>query len=466
MRRVNQTNHVIHILCFRLTQLTVDSPIPLIQSIRPTNTTKTTNAMARRASSTAKIATNTTTTTTNIPDRTLIIDPGAYTLKAGFASTLNPDVSQTCKVIPNCVAKSARDNKTYIGSQLETCLDFGEMQFKRPVQKGYIVNWQTQAAIWDKEFLDAKSPLACDPHDTNLVLTEPASSPQALQSNTDQIIFEEFEFASAYRTLGPVLNAYTDTASLFGDSPPPTSSTHPLQPAECLLLIDSGHSHTTITPLLRGQPLHSATRRITLGGKHLSNYLSELISLRHFSLIDEPHIVSQMKEDVCFVSSNFARDLEHTWKGGVGDQGRPDLDHSIVVDYVLPDYERYTRGFMRPHNKPTHQPSSALLDPSLPKEESFPLANERFVVPELLFSPSDVGYPESGIPGTAMQCVAGMTPALQQGFLGNVVLVGGNVLMPGLLERVQSRLDMLAGDDVVVRVRRAGELVFPFLFFS
>lgn len=42
----------------------------------------------------------------------------------------------------------------------------------------------------------------CDPHETNLVLTEAPNCPQALQTNCDQIIFEEFEFASYCRHLG------------------------------------------------------------------------------------------------------------------------------------------------------------------------------------------------------------------------------------------------------------------------
>lgn len=43
----------------------------------------------------------------------------------------------------------------------------------------------------------------CDPHETNLVLTEAPNTPVALQSNCDQIVFEEFEFESYSRCLGP-----------------------------------------------------------------------------------------------------------------------------------------------------------------------------------------------------------------------------------------------------------------------
>lgn len=419
--------------------------------------------MSRRAS-TAK-ANPSTETPSTLPDRTLVVDVGAYTLKAGFASSSNPSLQKDCHIIPNCLAKSNRDNKTYIGSQLESCIDFGEMQFKRPVQKGYIVNWPAEAAIWDNEFLNPKAALFCDPHETNLVLTEPSNSLNALQANIDQIVFEEFEFASLYRTTGPPLNAYNDVATIYGDSAKQDTNASSLQPAECLLLIDSGHSHTTITPLLHGRPINPAIRRITLGAKHLSNYLAELISLRHFSLIDEPHIVDQIREDCCFVSDNFARDLEATWKGGLRDEGTRERDYSILVDYVLPDYERLHRGFMRPHDA-SHAAKMARLglvnqdvemSATTSKEESFPLGNERFVVPELLFNPSDIGMRESGIPETVMQALQAVPMVFWQPLLANVLVVGGNSLIKGFVERVEAELAMLAPAEMVVRVRRPEE---------
>lgn len=42
----------------------------------------------------------------------------------------------------------------------------------------------------------------CDPHNTNLLLTEAPNAPVALQSNCDQIVFEEYEFAAYYRCIG------------------------------------------------------------------------------------------------------------------------------------------------------------------------------------------------------------------------------------------------------------------------
>lgn len=132
------------------------------------------------------------------PSRTLVLDNGANTIKAGFVTA---DKTDQPRVIPNCIARD-RHKKIYVGSELEKCKDFGEIAFRRPVEKGFIVNWEAQREIWDREFLDEKAPQRCEPSETRLVLTEQPNSLPALQSHCDQMVFEEFGFASYYRGPG------------------------------------------------------------------------------------------------------------------------------------------------------------------------------------------------------------------------------------------------------------------------
>jgi actin-related protein 6 len=132
------------------------------------------------------------------PHRTLVVDNGAYTIKAGFSSSSSTDAPH---VIPNCMARD-RDRKVYIGSQLGKCKDFGDITFRRPVEKGYLVNWEAEKEIWEHEFFDAKALLHCDPSETGLLLSEAPNALLALQSNCDQVVFEEFQFASYYRCIG------------------------------------------------------------------------------------------------------------------------------------------------------------------------------------------------------------------------------------------------------------------------
>jgi actin-related protein 6 len=70
------------------------------------------------------------------------------------------------------------------------------------VEKGYVVNWEGERAIWDFEFGEKGRLSGLVPGDVNLVLTEAPNAPHRLQEMTDQIVFEEFGFASAYRSIG------------------------------------------------------------------------------------------------------------------------------------------------------------------------------------------------------------------------------------------------------------------------
>lgn len=92
-----------------------------------------------------------------LPEKTLVIDNGAFTIKAGFAQP-SPDPAKDCRVIPNCIARG-RDKRIWVGVQLDHCKDFGEMAFRRPVEKGYLVNWEAEKEIWENSFFDKDAKL-------------------------------------------------------------------------------------------------------------------------------------------------------------------------------------------------------------------------------------------------------------------------------------------------------------------
>lgn len=93
--------------------------------------------------------------TAAVRSHTLVIDNGAYTLKAGLVASAASNPSyDNCSLIPNCIARSSRDKRTYVASELAECKDFGELAFRRPVEKGFIVNWEAQKAIWEHEFMN------------------------------------------------------------------------------------------------------------------------------------------------------------------------------------------------------------------------------------------------------------------------------------------------------------------------
>lgn len=247
-----------------------------------------TNNISNMAKS--KQATTSTASSSRLGKTTLIFDHGAHSIKAGFSTPGSDPKLEDCHPVANCIARSQRDKLTYIGQELDDCGDFGELQIRRPVEKGYVVSWETEKTVWERTILDKRSNFHCDPHETNLIYTEAPNAPGVLQRNADEIIFEEFEFHSMYRTISPALNAYAPSPF------PDTATSAPGVPLECLMVVDSGHSHTTITPLYHGRPLQSAIRRLDIGGKTLTNHLRSLLS-RTMDMHREEWISQEIKED-------------------------------------------------------------------------------------------------------------------------------------------------------------------------
>lgn len=148
----------------------------------------------------------------SLPEKTFIIDNGGYTMKAGYApeppsSEDEENILSACGTIPNTVAK-ARSSRIYIGSQVNAPgTDWNELMFRRPVEKGYIVNWEAQKEIWEHSFFDEKTVRSkemriASPEETTLVLTESPNALPVLQKNADEMVMEEWGFGGYVRCVG------------------------------------------------------------------------------------------------------------------------------------------------------------------------------------------------------------------------------------------------------------------------
>lgn len=78
--------------------------------------------------------------------------------------------------------------------------------------------------------------------------------------------------------------------------------------------------------------------------------------------------------------------------------------------------------------------------------------NERFLVPELLFSPSDIGLNQAGLAETIAVSIASVPEQLQGLLWSNIVLTGGSAQFPGLLPRLERELRPLAPSEYEVHV--------------
>ena len=101
------------------------------------------------------------------------------------------------------------------------------------------------------------------------------------------------------------------------------------------------------------------------------------------------------KEDSCFVSLDYKKDMNQSnAEAKINPRRHPDFQYQISRDYVLPDFTSIRRGYLKPADQTGKKPK----EDDCTVEQTIRLNNERFAVPELLFSPSDVGISQTGIP--------------------------------------------------------------------
>lgn len=345
------------------------------------------------------------------------LDNGASAAKIAFNTADGP------RIIPNCIFKAKSERrKLFIGDQLEECKDYSGLFYVMPFQKGFLVNWDVEKQIWD--YLFGKEVMKVDFPETTILVTEPHFNFSSIKEAMDEILFEEYNFKAICRSTAAQLSAYKSQND--------ESKKHLM----CLVL-DSGYSFTHVVPIFNGKVLKKGVKRISVGGKLLTNHLKEIISYRQLHVLDETYVMNQVKEDTCYVSDNFYRDMQFARLKGAR--------NTVLRDYVLPDYTHIKRGYVK-------SATEMLLGPKKENEQVLRMNNERFAVPEILFHPSDIGIQEMGIPEAITHAIEQLPLEMQPHCYMNILLTGGNSLFPGMKERVFSEVRALAPFDVDVAV--------------
>jgi actin-related protein 6 len=344
---------------------------------------------------------------------TLIVDNGGDTCKIGCAG-------QVVQVVSNCVVKLKRERHLYVADQIDKLLDFSSLFYERPFEKGYIVNWDVQHMVWDRLFKSGGILGTFSSESSSLLLTEPLFNPSSLQTTMDETVFEQYAFQSYHRSTCPPL-------ALRGCQ----SEKSPRLGRSCALVVDCGHSFTHIVPLYDGTPMNYAIKRVNVGGKLLTNYLKEIISYRAWNMMEETHLMEDIKKRLCFVSLDFQADMQE-YKQKI----RP------VREYVLPNGSTRLTGCVK---------SNADLEPD---DQTLKMGNESICVPEVLFNPRDIGIDQVGIPEAIMQAVSETAPGLHGLFYANIVLVGGSTLLPNFKLRLTEELRKLVPAEFAVVVEQ------------
>ncbi|EFC40097.1 actin-related protein ARP6 [Naegleria gruberi] len=364
--------------------------------------------------------------------KTLIADCGGSSIKIGYGATSESEVLEHCRldknplIIPNYIAKhrstSGAPGSVFIGDELENdCECFASLLFRRPIEKGYIVDCETQSIIMD-HILKNHFP-TLQTNETRLFLPHQPFTPKTLQRDICQLVFEYYGFkeyssiSSQYLSFFGYLNEIRDEKTPLNSQ----TSNNSIVQSKSALVIDSGFSFSHIYPIVNSLPVKQAIKRIDIGGKLLTNYFKEVVSGRHYDMMDETYLMNIVKERLCLVSNNFEEDLNLCSY----------IDSPFLVDYVLPDYKNSKTGYVLKTDRPSNEDLQILT-----------LNQERMAIPEILFRPSDIGINQAGVSETAARTIlTEFKSSVEQSILfDTILLTGGSTKFKNFKSRLQNDL--------------------------
>ncbi|XP_010881104.3 uncharacterized protein LOC105017854 [Esox lucius] len=321
----------------------------------------------------------------------IVLDTGSGLMKAGFANQELPNT-----IFPNIIGLPKYEEIMNGKLERETYIGHeaqhmrGVLTLKYPMQNGIIRNWDEMEKIWHHTFQQ----LHVDPEDHPVLLTEAAMNPHENRQRMVELMFECFHVPLTYVAMQAVLALYAAGRTTG-------------------VVFDSGDGVSHSVPVFEGYCLPHAVQRFTLAGHDVTVQLKKLLQEQGVCMRTsaEMEIVREMKEKCCRVSQGYESEL------ACGSSA------SSETHYTMPD------------------------------GQVIRLGTEKFRAPEILFKPDLIGRDHYGMHESIFKSILRSDIDLRRSFLGNIVLSGGNTLLAGLPERLQSEIRTMVPTDLAESVR-------------
>lgn len=176
----------------------------------------------------------------------LVIDTGGANVRVA--------TDGAARRVTNAIARTRAGTarQVMVGDDIEAkCNDYGGLQLRIPVDRGLIVDWPAQKAVWDQAIFKE---LDVRPSDTfgalsgrTVIATEPYFVLPEQQRAFEALLFEWYGAQALWRAVPAQLVPYAQ----------------PVRP-ECMLVVDLGHSYTHAVPIVRDNVQWHAVRRCVL----------------------------------------------------------------------------------------------------------------------------------------------------------------------------------------------------------
>jgi len=338
-------------------------------------------------------------------ERAIILDVGSGFTKAGFAGEESPAMFNSVVGKPRypTALLGPRYKDYYVGE--EAIKLKGVLRITYPLEHGIIKDWDGFAKLVRFAFEEC---LRVDSTKHPVLLTEAPLNPRHARERMAEILFEEFRVPKLYVGMQALLAAYFAVPERMTG-----------------LIVDMGDGVCHAVPIYEGYALRHAIQRTNIGGRDITDYLARLI-MHHrgvaLTTTAEKEIVRDIKEKLCYVSINPEAELAAIY----GETERA---------------EEYYVGL--PPGAPAELPKPKPAEYTLPDGSTITLLEERFLAPEVLFTPALVGRDEPGIHEMIFNAIMACDIDVRKTMAENIVLTGGSSLFPGLKERLAKELNTM-----------------------
>ncbi|CAI9741794.1 Hypothetical predicted protein [Octopus vulgaris] len=316
----------------------------------------------------------------------IVIDHGSYMCKAGFGGDY-----EERKLIPPVVGYPKQKNyfrpnpKILVGEEAEK--NKTVLNLQNPIKHGLITHWENMEKIWQHAFEELK--VAAE--DYAVLLTEPVSNSETNRANMVEIMFEKFQVRA-------VMVANQAALSLF-DSGRVTG-----------ISVNVGHGITQVVPIYGASTIKGATfcQHQNITGLALRDNLRSILTERGYRYGDsmsENRTLNDIKEKLCYVALDFEQEMQAAKSSKALEKSHEQSDGQIIT-----------------------------------------IGNERFRVPEAIFSPSD------GVHEMTYNSIMKCDEEIRRDLFANIVLSGGSTMFPGFVERMKKEISALAPPNTEVNI--------------
>lgn len=336
----------------------------------------------------------------------LVLDLGTANTKIGWSSNNEPSF-----VFPTLVGrgrhKGAMHNlglkDSYVGRQAQNLR--GILSLHSPVAQGVVKNWEDLESLWAYATDCATSTITSTSQEFNVLVSVPPLCPPEDWRRMGEILLDGSNVTGIYLANKSVLSMYGGGRTTG-------------------VCVDSGEDMTYIVPCWEGSPLPDATLILKLGGKHITDKLLNLLSEGKYSFPDDTFLI---------------------WKRGSKRANR--LCVASRIEVVREAKERYCSFSKSPFvpGKNTQTVAEQVL--RLPDGNIVVVGEEAFAATELMFKPELVMKKYSGIHELVYDSIMRCDEKLRRRLLSNIMLTGGNSLIPGLDRRLEKELCNMLGPN-------------------